>query len=122
MIELKPCPFCGSENVHVERKDLFFWVECYDCGAVGQEARLRDVFVNIAQGEERAANNWNTRPIEDALTTRIAELEAFVGKLIEVGHKSVNFVEGFCNTYGNEKPKYWHDWKALEDDWRERER
>ena len=56
------------------------------------------------------------------LETYIAELEAFVDKLIEVGHKSVNFVEGFCNTYGNERPKYWHDWKALEDDWKERER
>ena len=31
-------------------------------------------------------------------------------------------VEGFCNTYGNERPKYRHDWKALEDDWKERER
>ena len=29
-----------------------------------------------AQGEERAANNWNTRPIEDELRARIAELEA----------------------------------------------
>ena len=30
--------------------------------------------------------SWNTRPIEDALTARIAELEALVERLIEAGN------------------------------------
>ena len=58
----------------------------------------------------------------NAAESRIAELEDFINQLIKVGHKSANFVEGFCNTYGNERPDYWHDWRKLEDDWKEREK
>ena len=78
----------------------------------------RDISIDIMFTPEKNAEDDSLK----ALVDYIAELEAFVDKLIEVGHKSVNFVEGFCNTYGNERPKYWHDWKALEDDWKERER
>lgn len=78
----------------------------------------RDISIDIMFTPEKNAEDDSLK----ALADYIAELEAFVDKLIEVGHKSVNFVEGFCNTYGNERPKYWHDWKALEDDWKERER
>ena len=78
----------------------------------------RDISIDIMFTPEKNAEDDSLK----ALVDYIAELEAFVDKLIEVGHKSVNFVEGFCNTYGNERPKYWHDWKALEDDWKEREK
>ena len=55
MSELKPCPFCGSMNI---RKPIGEdgWM-CKTCGSKG--------FVD-----------WNTRPIEDALEARIAELKA----------------------------------------------
>ena len=55
MSELKPCPFCGSMNI---RKPIGEdgWM-CKTCGSKG--------FVD-----------WNTRPIEDALESRISELKA----------------------------------------------
>jgi len=52
---LRPCPFCGTDktvDVHSIFPDKN---ECFLCGAT--------------------APNWNTRPIEDALNKRIAELK-----------------------------------------------
>ncbi len=63
MINLKPCPFCGEEQPKKVRGDGNVPYEsgmsrsCYFCGAA-------------------VTHNWNTRPIEDALNNRIAELEA----------------------------------------------
>ena len=55
MSELKPCPFCGGEaELCYSEVDTF----CRKCNVM-QETEL-----------------WNTRPIEDALRLRIAELEA----------------------------------------------
>ena len=55
MSELKPCPFCGGEaELCYSEVDTF----CRKCNVM-QETEL-----------------WNTRPIEDALNKRIAELEA----------------------------------------------
>lgn len=59
---LRPCPFCGTDktvDVHSIFPDKN---ECFLCGAT--------------------APNWNTRPIEDALNKRIAELAAYVDKLV----------------------------------------
>ena len=55
MSELKPCPFCGEPVVFNKFAEK---VVCEDCGAT--------IY----------SDYWNTRPIEDALQTRIAELEA----------------------------------------------
>ena len=53
--ELRPCPFCGGEaELCYSEVDTF----CRKCNVM-QETEL-----------------WNTRPIEDALRLRIAELEA----------------------------------------------
>ncbi len=52
--ELKPCPFCGEP---VEFNKFAEKVVCEDCGAT--------IY----------SDYWNTRPIEDALNARIAELE-----------------------------------------------
>ena len=55
MSELKPCPFCGGEaELCYSEVDTF----CRKCNVI-QETEM-----------------WNTRPIEDALNARIAELEA----------------------------------------------
>lgn len=62
--ELKPCPFCGSDDMNVTVTDIFHAVWCRDCGAL------------VDNDEEDVAKLWNTRPIEDALQARIAELEA----------------------------------------------
>ena len=65
MSELKPCPFCGSSNTTLDYyeiscpQELGTIVVCNDCGA-----------------SATSIVDWNTRPIEDALNARIAELEA----------------------------------------------
>jgi len=61
--ELKPCPFCGNTNLHHTETSIFHAVWCKDCGAM----------VDIDDGD--AIKLWNTRPLEDALQKRIAELE-----------------------------------------------
>ena len=68
MSELKMCPFCGSDNVKSEEPlDVVY---CLDCGA--------EMATDLG--------DWNTRPIEDALHARIAELEAELEHVIEVGN------------------------------------
>jgi len=63
MSELKPCPFCGSENVvrlpYNDRADI---ERCKNC--------------NLTIIVPLGFTMWNTRPIEDELRARIAELEA----------------------------------------------
>ncbi len=52
MSDLKPCPFCGSNDIdHL----------CRTCGA--------------APGDT-GADRWNTRPIEDALAAKLARYRA----------------------------------------------
>lgn len=75
MSELKPCPFCGKKR-HLrfepfEGSTDTGIVVCI-CGAS---------YTTIEQGAD-----WNTRPIEDDLRKRIAELEALVERLIEAGN------------------------------------
>jgi len=68
--ELKACPFCGKQpDIFVIEEVEFHtrWgVECQNCGAT-----IQDDF-----DESDLEKAWNTRPIEDALRARIAELEA----------------------------------------------
>ena len=62
--ELRPCPFCKSNNTTLDYyeiscpQELGTIVVCNDCGA-----------------SAKSIVDWNTRPIEDALNARIAELE-----------------------------------------------
>ena len=64
--ELQPCPFCGVNeweyHAHFSGASVF---QCEKCGAIVDECVL------------------NTRPIEDALTARIAELKPIIDKLVE---------------------------------------
>lgn len=63
MSELKPCPFCGKEPAI----DNNFAI------CVNDDCELSDYWTGLE------VDTWNTRPIEDALTARIAELEEAVG-------------------------------------------
>ncbi len=74
MSELKPCPFCGGE-ASIENDGLYRWVECLNskCEA---SARVFMFINDVGNADYIVAQNWNTRPIEDALNARIAELEA----------------------------------------------
>ena len=63
MINLKPCPFCGSPAYSYHDNCIdFAGVKCDLGGCVCADILITE-------------NNWNTRPIEDALNARIAELE-----------------------------------------------
>ena len=56
--ELKPCPFCGREQ-HLCPEEIPYTGQLHECGSC-----------NVI------SYDWNTRPIEDALNARIAEVEA----------------------------------------------
>ena len=60
MNTLKPCPFCGGTKICTEKGINLNY--CDNCSA------------------ESNVEHWNTRPIEDALNARIAELETQVLK------------------------------------------
>ena len=75
MTELKPCPFCGEKatidySVLPNRKHWFITCDC--CGMMYQYTLSQRKYVK---------DGWNTRPIEDALRLRIAELEAEIDQL-----------------------------------------
>ena len=63
--ELRPCPFCGKEP-HIDANYHLFSCQNKDCIA---DATNYEATMGFFE-------QWNTRPIEDALTARIAELEA----------------------------------------------
>ena len=66
MSELKPCPFCGCEaQVNAWTMHGITESRCF-CSNSDCPNSVRTV----------ALEQWNTRPIEDALIARIAELEA----------------------------------------------
>lgn len=72
MSELKPCPFCGSEQPQDSKDDGNV---PYEFG-MSRSCKFCSAAVNLG---------WNNRPIEDALQARIAELEAYIDQLIEIG-------------------------------------
>ena len=67
--ELKPCPFCGSDDIDVTYTyvddGLDYYAECTDC-------YCRGAWEPTA---EKARAAWNSRTIEDALRDRIDALE-----------------------------------------------
>jgi hypothetical protein len=74
MNNLKPCPHEGGEPSKHRRKTYRgsegFFVQCV-CGISGP---CRDTI-------KRAEQGWNYRPVEDALTARVNELESFIGTI-----------------------------------------
>ena len=68
MIDAKPCPFCGEDNVKVREGSTFRWrlVECQCCGALGPEIRIQTTGSGTleeweAVGSEDAIKEWNER-------------------------------------------------------------
>lgn len=54
--ELKPCPFCGSKNVHEMRYEASDFIQCHDCFASSR--------ADLPMAE--AVEEWNRRaqPVE----------------------------------------------------------
>ena len=67
--ELRPCPFCG-ETVSLDYTEFpnkkHWYITCDCCGMMYQAVGCQ---------RKDTKTDWNTRPIEDALNARIAELE-----------------------------------------------
>ena len=67
--ELKPCPFCGSDDIDVTytyiEGGVDYYAECTDCYCRGAWEPT----------PEKARAAWNSRPIEDKLQARIEALE-----------------------------------------------
>ena len=77
MTTLKPCPFCGKDEANFTTdKWGYYYVECEYCGAQ----------TNPYDDKEFVIEEWQTRPIEDDLRNRIAELGSELGrKSVELG-------------------------------------
>ena len=132
MSELKPCPFCGNEP-HIDANYHLFSCQNKDCIA---DATNYEATMGFFE-------QWNTRPIEDALTARIAELEAEVSRLlterddiimaearytarVELAKKDTRIaeLEGFIDQLieaGNAENRLqnFEVWQALVKDWKE---
>lgn len=53
--KLKPCPFCGSENVHFDTNGTRTWVICLGCGAKSGGA------YNGRTAVKKVTELWNRR-------------------------------------------------------------
>ena len=74
--ELKPCPFCGGEDVEHLPDGFGNWlVGCVTC-----DYRIQCVDCT----EEEAIRYWNTRPTEDALKAEVDKCPNCGKKLDEV--------------------------------------
>lgn len=65
--QLKPCPFCGGTELKIEIEDHEFHViHCYQCEISTAQSLDRD----------RAIQEWNQRPLEDAAAKLLDACEA----------------------------------------------
>ena len=69
--------------------------------------------------DEGFGSDWNTRPIEDALNARIAELEALVERLIEAGDR---LSDSLCTYPEEEKTIEVCNWNAIVAEYKECEK
>ncbi len=75
--QLKPCPFCG-ESAQVSRFGVDDdWI-CVECDANPSCCSVTTLAAYSKNGE--IVDQWNTRPIEDAQSARIQELEAHLAE------------------------------------------
>jgi hypothetical protein len=85
--ELRPCPFCGGKAItstFFDWDDLEYMAfEVNDSESIDGEVTCENE--HCINGWYLSPKDWNTRPIEDALNARIAELKAFIDQLIEIG-------------------------------------
>ncbi len=60
--KLKPCPFCGSEKIYIDMRDVFnedeteYFYTCKNCGATAP----------ACIDDNDALKAWNTRAYENA--------------------------------------------------------
>ena len=62
-IKMKPCPFCGSEDVAFTCLEDVYYVECWGCSAK----------VETYNGIEDAVKKWNRRAIDRDELLKVAD-------------------------------------------------
>lgn len=75
-MDLKPCPFCGGKDIHIEDKEDWSYVLCYDC--------LASFWQQEATCPEDNAEAWNRRPefyVKQKLNLSHDELEQLKKRL-----------------------------------------
>jgi len=95
--ELKPCPFCGG------MPKVNDWTLK---GITDKRCFCDNEKCPVYLSKTIAIDDWNTRPIEDALNARIAELEAENNRLAELLLNELSQVE-IATDLGNKR------WTAL---------
>lgn len=84
---LRPCPFCG-ESVELDYSELpnrkHWFITCVCCGMMYQSPISQRKYVK---------DNWNNRPIEDALQARAEKAEAMVERMIVSGDRLYELAE-----------------------------
>jgi len=127
MSELKNCPFCGEPADDRYRR----LAKC------SNKACLTNYWVEY-DTDFYSSEDWNTRPIEDALQARIAELEstndankklearaeraeAMVTRLIEEGNILADYHQSDWDGFGCGKPSDLDDWQNLVAEWKEQQ-
>ena len=80
--ELKLCPLCKDNRIEIEPYDNQGSLWCKGCGVL-LTAKVFDAGMPDIEEKVKSslAEIWNTRPIEDALRARIAELEEEIDQL-----------------------------------------
>lgn len=99
-MKLKPCPFCGSENVRFKGGEHA--VVCARCKARGA----------IAPNEDMALDMWNDRlyqPKPAPRAVRVGEVSAFPGAKPDKA-QALKVLEEAAEAYAA-----WQDWDAGED-------
>ncbi len=71
--KLKPCPFCGSNNIGTAKGYVVFLLKkyrgnvravgCRDCGCVA--GVFNTLAISIEEAEEKAIDSWNRRADND---------------------------------------------------------
>ena len=90
MTKLKPCPFCGENKLEVlvsptNRRLRYIRCKNPSCPYGAWSSKIEREF------------GWNSRPIEDALRSRITELEAENERLTKAMEKAIGIIDG-CPT------------------------
>lgn len=72
MKTLKPCPFCGGEDVHIDTRYGHCWIECKNC-----KSNTRTFSIDETG---RLISFWNNRAVDEKDKMIEAMLDTFEGK------------------------------------------
>lgn len=85
MSELKPCPFCGSNDLREESSGLIeaykhyqhCYIECISCGCEAGHVDLEGDYQEVME-------KWNNRSLEDKLEAELNAAKAEIEQLRNV--------------------------------------